>query len=130
MLKVLVILASVANVVAGLVLVATWAVMWRRVPIVVLFIGASLIVQGGFTLLYLSGDLDQWRDLATGALFAGEALSAVVGAAGLFQAILHNMKNADLEMAPVLAGVLMLGQAIITLLYLLVTDRLRPRATS
>ena len=129
MLKVLVILASVANVVAGLVLVATWAVMWRRVPIVVLFIGASLIVQGGFTLLYLSGDLDQWRDLATGALFAGEALSAVVGAAGLFQAILHNMKNADLEMAPVLAGVLMLGQAIITLLYLLVTDRLRPRAT-
>jgi hypothetical protein len=37
------------------------------------------------------------------------------------------MSTADLEMAPVLVGVLMLGQAVLTLFYLLVTDRLRPR---
>jgi len=32
-----------------------------------------------------------------------------------------------MEMAPVLAGLLMLVQALLALLYLLVTERLRPR---
>jgi hypothetical protein len=35
--------------------------------------------------------------------------------------------HADTEMAPVLAGALMLTQAVIALLYLLLTDSLRPR---
>jgi hypothetical protein len=46
---------------------------------------------------------------------------------GLIQGIIHNISNPDLEMAPVLAGLLMLGQAMLALLYLLVTDKLRPR---
>jgi len=37
------------------------------------------------------------------------------------------MNHADMEMAPVLAGLLMLVQAVLVLLYLLVTDKLRPR---
>jgi len=45
----------------------------------------------------------------------------------LIEGIIHNMKTADLEMAPVLAGLLMLIQALLALLYLFVTDRLRPR---
>jgi hypothetical protein len=114
MLRLLVMLASIANCAGGLVLIATWATMWQRVPIIVLFIGASLLIQGAYTILYLRGDLDRWGDLATGALFAGEGLSACVGTGGL-------------EMAPVLAGLLMLVQAVLALLYLLVTDRLRPR---
>ena len=100
---------------------------WSRVPIIVLFIGVSLLIQGAYTILYLRGDLDRWGDLATGALFAGEGLSAVVGAGGLIQSIIHNISNADMEMAPVLAGLLMLVQAVLALLFLLVTDRLRPR---
>ena len=127
MLRLLVMLASIANCAGGLVLIATWATMWQRVPIIVLFIGASLLIQGAYTILYLRGDLDRWRDLATGALFAGEGLSAVVGAGGLIQSIIHNISNADMEMAPVLAGLLMLVQAVLALLFLLVTDRLRPR---
>jgi hypothetical protein len=87
----------------------------------------SLLIQGAYTILYLRGDLDRWGDLATGALFAGEGLSACVGAGGLIQGIIHNVNNADMEMAPVLAGLLMLVQAVLALLYLLVTDRLRPR---
>jgi hypothetical protein len=127
MLKTLVIFASIANCAGGLVLIFTWATMSQRVPIIVLFIGMSLLIQGGFTILYLRGDLDSWGGLATGALFAGEGLAACVGAGGLIQGIIHNINNADMEMAPVLAGLLMLVQAVLALLYLLVTDRLRPR---
>ena len=128
MLKLLVMLASIANCAGGLVLIGTWATMWQRVPIIVLFIGGSLLIQGAYTILYLRGDLDCWRDLATGALFAGEGLSACIGAGGLIQGIVHNVNNADMEMAPVLAGLLMLVQAVLALLYLLVSGRLRPAA--
>jgi hypothetical protein len=127
MLKLLVMLASIANCAGGLVLIATWATMWQHVPIIVLAIGGSLLFQGAYTILYLRGDLARWGDLAIGALFAGEALSATVGAGGLIQSVLHNINNADIEMAPVLAGLLMLVQAVLALLYLLVTDRLHPR---
>jgi len=128
MLRLLVMLASIANCAGGLVLIATWATMWQRVPIIVLFIGGSLLIQGAYTILYLRGDLDHWGDLATGALFAGEGLSACVGAGGLIRGIIHNVNNADMEMAPVLAGLLMLVQAVLALLYLLVSGRLRPAA--
>jgi hypothetical protein len=127
MLRLFLMLASVANCAGGLVLIGTWATMWQRVPLIVLFIGGSLLIQGGYTILYLRGDLDRWGGLATGALLAGEGISACVGAAGLIEGIIHNMKTADLEMAPVLAGLLMLIQALLALLYLFVTDRLRPR---
>ena len=127
MLRLLLMLASIANCAGGLVLIGTWATMWQRVPIIVLFIGGSLLIQGGYTILYLHGDLDRWGGLATGALLAGQGLSACVGAAGLIQGIIHNMKTADLEMVPVLAGLLMLSQAVLALVYLFVTDRLRPR---
>jgi uncharacterized membrane protein HdeD (DUF308 family) len=101
--------------------------MWQRVPIIVLAIGCSLLIQGAYTIIYLRGDLARWGDLATGALFAGEALSAVVGAGGLIQSVVHNINNADMEMAPVLAGLLMLVQAALALLYLVMTNQLRPR---
>lgn len=125
--RLLLMLASIANVAGGLVLIGTWASMWQRVPIIVLAIGGSLLIQGAYTILYIRGDLARWGDLATGALFAGESLSAVVGAGGLIQGILHNINNADMEMAPVLAGLLMLVQALLALFYLLVTNQLRPR---
>ena len=127
MLRLLVMLASIANCAGGLVLIATWATMWQHVPPIVFFIGASLLIQGGYTILYLRGDLDRWGNISTGALFAGECLSACVGAGGLAQGIIHNINNADMEMAPVLAGLLMLVQALLALLYLVVTDRLRPQ---
>jgi hypothetical protein len=127
MLKMLVMLASIANCAGGLVLIFTWATMWQHVPIIVLFIGGSLLIQGGYTILYLRGTLDRWGELPTGALIAGEGLSACVGAGGLIQGIIHNSNSADMEMAPVLAGLLMLVQALLALLYLFLTDRLRPR---
>jgi len=127
MLRLLLMLASFANCAGGLVLIATWGAMWQRVPIIVLFIGGALLIQGGYTILYLHRELDGWGGIATGALFAGEGISACVGAAGLIQGIIHNMNTADMEMAPVLAGFLMLAQAVLALIYLFVNDRLRPR---
>jgi hypothetical protein len=100
------------------------------VPIIVLFIGGSLLIQGGYTILYVHDDLDRWRDLATGALFAGEALAACVGAGGLILGIIHNIQDADMEMAPVLAGLLMLTQAGLALVYLLATNKLTPSKVS
>lgn len=126
MLKMLLMLASIANCAGGLVLIATWATMWQRVPLIVLFIGGSLLIQGAYTILYLHGDLDRWGGIATGALFAGEGLAFCVGAGGLIQGIVHNINTADMEMAPVLAGLLMLVQAALTLLFLLMSGRLRP----
>ena len=127
MLRNLVFIASVVNIVGGVVLIATWATMWQQVPIVVLFIGGSLLIQGLYTTLYLRGDLKRWGDLATGALFAGETLAACVAAVGLFQGIMRNINNADMEMAPVIAGLLMLVQAGVALLYLFVSEKVRPR---
>jgi hypothetical protein len=124
MMKTLVLLASIANCAGGLVLIATWATMSQRVPIIVLFIGLSLLIQGGYTVLYLQGSLDRWGDLGTGALFSGECLAACVGAGGLIQGIIHNIEHADMEMAPVLAGLLMLVQAVLVLIYLFLTDRI------
>jgi len=126
MLKLLVMLASFANCAGGLVLMITWGSMWQRVPIIVLFIGASLLIQGAYTIFYLHGDLEAWGSAASGALFAGECLAACVGAGGLVLGIMHNIEHADMEIAPVLAGFLMLVQAGLALGYLFATKRLRP----
>lgn len=127
MLRMVLFIASIANCAGGLVLIGTWAAMSQRVPIIVLFIGGSLLIQGAFTILYLRGDFARWGDLPTGALFAGEGLAACVGIGGLIQSIAHNISHADQEMAPVLASILMLVQALLALLYLLTTGRLRRR---
>lgn len=126
MLKALLMLASIANCAGGLVLIATWGTMPQRVPIIVLFIGLSLLIQGAYTVLYLRGSLDWWGQLATGALFAGEGLAGFVGLGGLIEGIIHNIQNADMEMAPVLAGLLMCTQALLALFYLLANNKLRP----
>jgi len=127
MLRLFLMVSSFANCAGGIVLIATWATMWQRVPPIVLFIGGSLLIQGGYTILYLHGELEPWGEIPTGALLAGEGIAACVGGGGLVLGIIHNMNTSDLEMAPVLAGLLMLAQALLALLYLFVTDRLRPR---
>jgi len=126
MLRFLLMLTSFANTAGGLVLIGTWAAMWERVPIFVLLIGGSLLIQGGYSLLYLHGELDFWRDLATGALFAGQALALCVGVVMLVHAILYSVGTADLEMAPVLAGFLMFAHGVLSLIYLYDSDMLRP----
>jgi hypothetical protein len=68
MLRLLLMVASFANCAGGIVLIATWTTMWEQVPPIVLFIGGSLLIQGGYTILYLHGELDRWGEIASGAL--------------------------------------------------------------
>ena len=121
-------LASFANTAGGLVLMGSWALMWQRMPIVVGVIGGALLFQGAYTILYAHGELEPWGGVATGALFAGQALSFCVGISGLIQTILHNPRTGDIEMVPALAGAMMLVQALLAISYLLLSGRLRPRA--
>jgi hypothetical protein len=128
MLRFMLMLASFANVAGGLALIGTWGTMWHRVPVVVLFTGGALLIQGAYTILYLHGELARWGDIATGAFFAGEGLSVCVGAAGIIVGLHNNLVSSDIEMAPVVAGILMCAQALLALLYLFVNDQLRPRS--
>ena len=127
MLRVLLMVASFANCAGGIVLILTWATMWQRVPIIVLFIGASLLIQGAYTIVYLQGGLSRWGELATGAFFAGEGLAGFVGLGGLVAGIIHNIEHADMEMAPVLAGLLMATHALLALFYLIANHKLTAR---
>lgn len=120
-------LASFANTAGGLVLIGSWVWMWQGVPIVVVFIGGALFIQGAYTILYAHGELEPWGDVATGALFAGEALASCVGISGLVQTILHNFNTGDFELAPALASAMMLVQALLAMSYLVLSGRLRPR---
>ncbi|HET9634307.1 MAG TPA: hypothetical protein VFP26_00115 [Gemmatimonadaceae bacterium] len=126
MLKALLNVASIVNCAGGAVLIATWVGMSQRVPIIVLFIGLSLLIQGVYTLLYLRGSFDRWGEIATGAFFAGEGLAGFVGLGGVIAGVIHNIQNADMEMAPVLAGLLMATHALLALFYLLANHKLRP----
>lgn len=125
MLKALLNVASFVNCAAGVVLILTWAGTPRRVPIIVLFIGLSLLIQGAYTILYLRDWFSRWGELATGALFAGEGLAGFVGLGGLIEGIIHNIQNADMEMAPVVAGLLMATHALLALFFLLANHKLR-----
>ena len=96
MLRLLLMVASFANCAGGIVLIATWATMWQQVPPIALFIGGSLLIQGGYTILYLHGELEPWGEIPTGVLLAGEGLSACVGAGALVLGLLHNMNTSDI----------------------------------
>ena len=44
MLRIALFLASIANCAGGIVLIATWALLWQEVPPIVVFIGGSRMV--------------------------------------------------------------------------------------
>ena len=103
MLRFVLILASIANVAAGLGLGGLWFRSRHDsgMPIVVLFVGLSLVIQGGFTLGHLRGLWRQWG-LPSFALFtAGEAAAALVGAVAILQGVIYNLRpvNGDTSSA-------------------------------
>lgn len=127
--------SSVLNVVGGLVLMATWLVNAmtdpdRHVPPIVLFIGASLFIQGLYSFGYVRGWWRAWEDVSSGALLAGQLLSGCVGIGGFLISLGYNMKTpmGDFEPAPMLAGLLMAVNAALALVLLVRQGVLRPRA--
>lgn len=116
MLRIALILASIANVAAGLGLGGLWFKFRNDpgMPIVVLFVALSLFIQGGFTLGHVRGLWRQWS------LFvAGEGAAALVGAVAILQGVIYNLHptNGDYEWGPLTAATLMTTQATIGLIF-------------
>ena len=82
MLRIALILTSIANVAAGLGLGGLWFKFRNDagMPIVVLFIALSLIVQGGYTLGHLRGIWKAWGLPSFSLFVTGESAAALVGA--------------------------------------------------
>ena len=129
MLKNLFTVSSFANVFAGAVLFFTWASNWatdpeHHVPIVVLAIGGAMIIQGLYSVGYSLGWWNAWHNVAAGALLAGQLISGCVGLALLVSGIAHNSSTNDIEMVPVLAGLLIAANAVIALALLVASGKI------
>jgi len=115
------ILASIANVAAGLGLGALWFKFRHDsgMPIIVLFVALSLIIQGGFTLGHLRGVWKQWGLPSFSMFVAGEGAAALVGALAILQGVIYNLNptNGDYEFGPLMAATLMTTQATIGLIF-------------
>jgi hypothetical protein len=126
-------LSSFANVLGGAVLFFTWASNavsdpQHHVPIIVLAIGSSMIIQGLYSAGYTLGWWDGWGDVASGALLAGQLISGCVGLGMLVNGIAHNSASSDGEMAPVLAGVMIGVNAFLALLLLFTSGKLASKS--
>ena len=121
MLRIALFLTSLVNTAAGLGL----AGMYFRfrggggVPMIVLLIALSLLVQGGFTIGFMRGWWSQFGDRATQLFVAGESAAALVGTLGTLQGILYNLhpRNGDQEFGPLMAAMLIGTQAAVGLIY-------------
>jgi hypothetical protein len=121
MLRVALILTSLANVAGGIGLASLWLKFRHEegIPIIVLFVALSLMVQGGFTLGHLPGWWERWG-IPSFQLFAlGESAAALVGGVAILQGVIYNLRpiNGDYELGPMLAATFMTTQATIGLIH-------------
>jgi NADH:ubiquinone oxidoreductase subunit K len=86
------IIASLANAAAGVGL----GVLWYRyrhddgMPIIVLFVALSLFFQAAFTLGYIEGLWTRLRIPALKLFITGEAAAALIGGLAILQGVLYN----------------------------------------
>ena len=121
MLRIVLFLTSLINIAAGVGLGALWFKFRDDpgMPVVVLGVALSLVIQGGFTIGHLQG---VWKRLgvASFSLFvAGEGAAALVGAVAILQGVIYNLRpiNGDYEFGPLMAATLMTTQATIGLIF-------------
>jgi hypothetical protein len=112
---------SLANAAGGTALAAMWYSHRHDdgMPIVVLFVALSLVIQGAFTLGHLRGLWKGWGIPSFQLFVAGESAAALVGGAAILQGVLYNLHpvNGDYELGPLLAAALMTTQATIGLVH-------------
>jgi hypothetical protein len=120
-LRIALILASIANIAAGIGLSALWFKFRHDsgMPIVVLFVALSLFIQGGFTLGHVRGLWRQWGLPSFPLFVAGESAAALIGAVAILQGVIYNLRpiNGDYEFGPMTAATLMTIQATIGLIF-------------
>ena len=121
MLRIALLLASIANIAAGIGLGALWFKFRHDsgMPIVVLFVALSLFIQGVFTLGHVRGLWKQWGLPSFSLFVAGESAAALIGAVAILQGVIYNLRpiNGDYEFGPMTAATLMTIQATIGLIF-------------
>lgn len=121
MLRIALILTSIANVAAGLGLGGLWFKFRNDagMPIVVLLIALSLVVQGGYTLGHLRGIWKGWGLPSFPLFVTGETAAALVGGVAILQGVIYNLNptNGDYEWGPLMAATLLTTQATLGLIF-------------
>ena len=137
MLKTLASISSFMNVLGGAVLVLTFGANAltdpaRHVPIVVLVIGLAMMIQGLYCLGYTLDWWEAWGELPSGALLAGQLISACAGVALLIFGVFYNARSSrgDFEPAPLLAGLMIVVNALLALLLLASSGALMPNRSA
>ena len=121
MLRLVLFVSSLANAAAGVALGSLWFKFRHDdgMPIIVLLVALSLLVQGGYTVGHLTGLWKRWGIPSFTLFVAGESAAALVGGVAILQGVLYNLRptNGDYEFGPLLAATLMSTQATIGLVY-------------
>jgi hypothetical protein len=134
MLRLVLIIASIANATAGLALAGLWYSFRHDegMPVIVLFVGLSLLVQGAFTITEMRGLWKRWGNISFQLFVTGEAAAALVGGVAILQGVLYNLHpiNGDYEFGPLTAATLMTTQATIGLVYAARNSALQLRGRS
>jgi len=120
-LRLVLFVSSLANAAAGVALGSLWFKFRHDdgMPIIVLLVALSLLVQGGYTVGHLTGLWKRWGIPSFTLFVAGESAAALVGGVAILQGVLYNLRptNGDYEFGPLLAATLMSTQATIGLVY-------------
>jgi hypothetical protein len=89
------------------------------IPVIALLTGVALMIQGGFTIGWVGGAFDSWKDWARQLFVSGEVASVLAGGLAAAQGLLYNMhpRNGDFEFGPMVLGVFMAVQAVLGLMY-------------
>jgi hypothetical protein len=89
------------------------------IPMIALFTGLALMIQGGFTIGWVGGAFDPWKEWARQLFVSGEVASVLAGGLAAVQGFLYNMhpRHGDFEFGPMTLGIFMAAQAIIGLIY-------------
>lgn len=116
LMKSVVVTLSTVNVAMGLFLMGLLIFTGSRVP-VVLMLAIGLIVQGGYTLWYVSGRMKTLEPWAIRSLLVAQTVAILVGAGGFVMAILNNINppGGDYEYGPIAVSGLIAAQAAATL---------------
>lgn len=88
-------------------------------------IALALVLQGGYTLLWLSGRLQRWQPWASGLFAAAETTALLAGALGTF-GVVSTLGDSDPEYAPLMVAVVVAIHGLVGLLALFTSNEETP----
>jgi hypothetical protein len=120
MLKTALYFLSLVNAAFGLFLIGAYFFYpGGGIPVVAGLTGLALLIQGIYTMVYITGSLERWHERAAQLFVSGETASILAGGLAAVQGFLYNLhpRNGDYEFLPMGLGVFMAVQAIVGLVY-------------